>query len=759
MSKTRRLAAIMFTDIVGFTSLMGSDEQKTFEILEKNRKIHKPIINEFNGTWIKELGDGVIASFNTVSDAVNAAIKIQETCNAAADYSLRIGIHQAEVVFEDDDVFGDGVNIAARIQTAAKPGCIFISESVNNNISNKNHIKTHFVKEEALKNVTQPMRLYQVLFQGSEKIIPEIDIVKKTPKKRLIYFVALSLILAALFMILKLTNAFSLEKIETNNKIAVLEFENTTSNEKLNNVGKIASNWIIHGITENQLGQVISPKLVNDYTTILKSEAGPTDLNNLLKNYFKPDKIIVGVYYEENGKLLLQCSIKDGLIDETLISFETISCDPNSPLDCAEKLKQEILGYLSTVDKQDNQGYIEDKDNHRLTSYYEEKPPNYEAYQYLLNALENIDNPKLYLKLLNKSIATDASFFEPKIHKIAFYFNKGEYKVADSLRLLINVKSKLNDRQENIMLFYESILKGKNDKAYRAHTEEYKKAYKDMSTNMTTMTIALQYVNRPEDIGVIFNEIPMEDLILEDCSTCGFRYYLKNLADVELGNYDEVIKTLLPITNVIEANYLKRPLISAFVKSDKYSELEKYLSNYQITASTYDIDNLMCFTGIQFINSNKTEEANTYFNKIISRKSTTLNSADLAQAYYFKNDYANALEQYKSLHDTNQNNIDYIVRIAISYFKNGNSEEAKTYIDKLINLKTDFQFGAIDYGMSQYYASIGDNDEALQFLEKAVAQGFNFTPTTFQNDPHFRNIKDSPEFINRIMNYWKNKTS
>ena len=164
---------------------------------------------------------------------------------------------------------------------------------------------------------------------------------------------------------------FSLEEIESSNKIAVLEFENTTTNDNLNNVGRIASNWIIHGITENQLGQVISPKLINDYTSILKTNVGGTDLNNLLKNYFKPDKVIEGVYYEENNKLFLQGSIKDGLIDKTLISFETIICDPNSPLDCAEKLKQEILGYLSTVDKQDNLGYIKNEDNQLVSSYIE----------------------------------------------------------------------------------------------------------------------------------------------------------------------------------------------------------------------------------------------------------------------------------------------------------------------------------------------------------------------------------------------------
>src|SRR5678809_1219079 len=126
MSSSRQLAAIMFTDIVGYTALMGKDEQKAFQLLDKNRQIQKPIIEQYHGKWIKELGDGVMASFNTVSDAVNAAIKIQQTCNAAKQFQLRVGIHLGEVVFENDDVFGDGVNIASRIQAIANPGSIYI---------------------------------------------------------------------------------------------------------------------------------------------------------------------------------------------------------------------------------------------------------------------------------------------------------------------------------------------------------------------------------------------------------------------------------------------------------------------------------------------------------------------------------------------------------------------------------------------------------------------------------------------------------
>ena len=72
MSQSRQLAAIMFTDIVGYTALMGEDEQKAFELLNKNRQLQKPLIEQYNGKWIKELGDGVLASFTTVTDAVNA---------------------------------------------------------------------------------------------------------------------------------------------------------------------------------------------------------------------------------------------------------------------------------------------------------------------------------------------------------------------------------------------------------------------------------------------------------------------------------------------------------------------------------------------------------------------------------------------------------------------------------------------------------------------------------------------------------------
>jgi adenylate cyclase len=184
MTQSRQLAAIMFTDIVGYTSLMGEDETKAFELLRKNRQLQKPLIEQFNGKWIKELGDGVLASFQTGTDAVKCANQIQLACLNSKDLSLRIGIHLGEVIFENNDIFGDGVNIASRLQTLAPIGGIYISEAVFRNIENQKDIETEFVKQEILKNVKHPVNIYQLKLISPIKLITDTENRPNKPDSR-----------------------------------------------------------------------------------------------------------------------------------------------------------------------------------------------------------------------------------------------------------------------------------------------------------------------------------------------------------------------------------------------------------------------------------------------------------------------------------------------------------------------------------------------------------------------------------------------
>jgi len=168
----RQLAAIMFTDIVGYTALMGKDSAKALELVRISKEIQKPLVEKHDGKWLKEIGDGILAKFNTALDAVNCAIEIQKNARATFDGKLRIGIHSGDITIENDDVFGDGVNIASRLESIADPGGIYISESIEKAIRGQTNVKTKYLGEISLKNVDYEVKTYAV--QGIGLPVPEI---------------------------------------------------------------------------------------------------------------------------------------------------------------------------------------------------------------------------------------------------------------------------------------------------------------------------------------------------------------------------------------------------------------------------------------------------------------------------------------------------------------------------------------------------------------------------------------------------------
>ena len=152
----------MFTDIVGYTTLMLGNEQQALDLLNKNREIQASLAAEYRGELLKEIGDGTLLCFDSAVDAVRCALNIQQSARTIPNLELRIGIHIGDVVFRDGDVFGDGVNIASRIEPFASPRGICITEPVFQMVKNNSGWRTQYQGIRDLKNVDQPLGIYSL---------------------------------------------------------------------------------------------------------------------------------------------------------------------------------------------------------------------------------------------------------------------------------------------------------------------------------------------------------------------------------------------------------------------------------------------------------------------------------------------------------------------------------------------------------------------------------------------------------------------
>src|SRR6516165_8274227 len=166
----RRLAAILAADVVGYSRLMGADEEGTLATLKGLRKsLIDPRIAEHRGRIVKTTGDGALVEFASAVDAVRCALEIQ---HAMAERNVdvledrriefRIGINIGDVIIDEGDIYGDGVNIAARVETLASPGAICLSDSAYQQIKGKVALGVSDMGEQQLKNIAQPVRVYSV---------------------------------------------------------------------------------------------------------------------------------------------------------------------------------------------------------------------------------------------------------------------------------------------------------------------------------------------------------------------------------------------------------------------------------------------------------------------------------------------------------------------------------------------------------------------------------------------------------------------
>src|SRR6266513_5731457 len=184
MTSTRRLAAILAADIAGYSRLMGADEEGTLARFKALRAtVIDPKIAEHHGRSVKTTGDGLLVEFASVVDAMRCATEWQVAMadhpqSADTRIDFRIGVNLGDIIIDGDDIYGDGVNIAARLEGLAEPGGVCLARNVYNQIKGKLDLELEHLGEQQVKNIAEPVTVYRVVFgdKATALVTPEVPL-------------------------------------------------------------------------------------------------------------------------------------------------------------------------------------------------------------------------------------------------------------------------------------------------------------------------------------------------------------------------------------------------------------------------------------------------------------------------------------------------------------------------------------------------------------------------------------------------------
>ena len=383
----RKLAAIMFTDMVGYTASMQKDEGKARELIRRHRDLMKPHVDKHGGEIIQYVGDGTFCRFDSAIEAVNAALDIQHVIKLEDDISLRIGIHVGDVMVEGDEVYGDGVNVASRIEPLAEPGGVCISERVYDDIRNHSELEAQLLGERVLKNVERPINIYSLILEG-KKMSPMMN-----------------------------------QNIDSGgSSIAVLPFVNMSSDPENEYFGDGLAEEIINALTKIQDLRVASR------TSSFSFKGTNKDVSEIGEK-LKVETILEGSVRKQGNQLRMTAQlikVEDGYH----IWSETYDRELKNVFAIQDEITDQIIKSLKVFLSDDEKKLIKNKQSTDI-----------KAYDFYLRARKFMrswtkKNLNYALKMLNRAIEIDpnyalayASIAECYCWLYAFYKSKEEYLI------------------------------------------------------------------------------------------------------------------------------------------------------------------------------------------------------------------------------------------------------------------------------------------------------------------------------------------
>ena len=358
----RKMAAIFAADVVGYSKLMASNEKLTLFRLKETRKITDKIIHELNGRIFSTAGDSIMAEFASPVDAMEAAISIQKEISKKAKeiqdnitIEFRVGINLGDIMTQDNNLYGDNVNIAARLEAIAPVGEITVSEKVYLEVEDKVDISFKYQGEKKLKNISKKIKVYTSQMTADKKKSVKFQ------KKPYIIFASIALFMVVGGVFYFLNNKSSNDIEYTDNSKSVLE-SFRTDQETLPNNNNASSNIVFVALMEFQnqskiltgqeienISKLFSEKLFEEEKiSIVKTPQGSENLNPpevmLIATESNASFVVNGIISDENNSSFLNLKIYEAKRGSLIIN-QKISVDENNVglIDFTSSFKKDIL--------------------------------------------------------------------------------------------------------------------------------------------------------------------------------------------------------------------------------------------------------------------------------------------------------------------------------------------------------------------------------------------------------------------------------
>ena len=733
-SANRRLEAVVFTDLEGYTAMVQQNEREALKAIDAHREVLYDQVPRHNGKIVQFYGDGSLSFHDSVLDAVNCAVELQKNyLSRTPAVPVRIGIHLGDIIFRQNSIFGDGVNVASRIQNLGIAGSILISRKVYEEIKNHPHLPTKFLFNAQLKNVLEPVGVYAIDLPFLK--IPEV---KASPSKALIptrvkhtlrWLAYLSLLTLAIITAVLLRKNNSVTKRLENNraavdsieKLAVLPFNNLTQIADLAEVSKMAAHWITSGLAAEPDLKILSYDAVG-----LLADGG---LNNPeTRQQFSTStgtvKLIEGDYFKEGNQLIFKSSIRDALTGEYLWNFPEVRAPMDDVLQGIVKLENEIKGYL--VSRMDN----------LLT------PPNYEAYKSYLEAKDYwMADDGRALEALNKSIQLDSGFLNAYFLKLDYFYNTRQYaEAAQALEAMEKhfPTASLTERERNRFYYHIADVEGNNQKAFEYFMQEYEVDPTDISLNTDAAILALEYVNDPEKCLDILNQIPFDHLDFNQCTYCLNRLETGIRSYIALGKLAKAREVSAYVPARHNKLHLSQVQTRMYARTADTTALDALIQSiWPQVYDSVDLAYLVSWIPSEFALIGDHRQEIKYANialKLVENAGPTL---ELAKTLQHLGQYQKADAMYLALAGNDKQNRYEIARSGVLKAIMGNPKAARDAITFLQQNRLPYDYGIMPYYQALIYAQLGEKEQTSAKLQEAIGEGRKFTLERFRYEPDF----------------------